>query len=212
MREDPAGLWTGPQIFLESVPLRKRFLMTSNMLRGATLALATAALIAASAPAIASPKGDAEALARYRTAERIGQAHLKTFDTLDFDVYSNQKWDRLKESHAPDILVHYPDGHTTRGLPAHIEELKGIFTFAPDTHIPTHSVKIQSGEWTSVIGVLQGTFSKPMHLPGGKVIPPTGKPFKLTMDTVGHWKNGVMDEEYLFWDNAGFMTQIGFGQ
>jgi hypothetical protein len=29
------------------------------------------------------------------------------------------------------------------------------------------------------------------------------------MCTVGHWKNGVMDEEYLFWDNQSYMKQIG---
>jgi hypothetical protein len=29
------------------------------------------------------------------------------------------------------------------------------------------------------------------------------------MCTVGHWKNGVMDEEYLFWDNQTYMKQIG---
>jgi hypothetical protein len=186
--------------------------MTFKVFRSATLALALTASFAGSQSAAASPRSDAEALARYRTAEQIGQAHLKTFDTLDFDVYSNQKWDRLKESHGANILVHYPDGHTTRGIPAHIEELKGMFTFAPNTKIRTHPVRIQSGEWTSVIGVMEGTFSKPMNLGGGKVIAPTGKSFKLTMDTVGHWKNGVMDEEYLFWDNAGFMKQIGVGQ
>ncbi|MBC7669899.1 MAG: ester cyclase [Gemmatimonadaceae bacterium] len=141
----------------------------------------------------------------------MGQAHLRTFDTLDFDVYSNHKWDRLKEGHASDILVHYPDGHTSQGIPAHVDELKGLFTFAPDTKIHVHPVKIQSGGWTSVIGVMEGTFSKPMNLGGGKVIAPTGKTFKLTMNTVAHWKNGVMQEEYLFWDNAGFMAQIGVG-
>jgi hypothetical protein len=26
------------------------------------------------------------------------------------------------------------------------------------------------------------------------------------------WKNGVMDEEYLFWDNQEFMKQIGLGK
>src|SRR2546427_9461358 len=31
------------------------------------------------------------------------EANLKTFDVLDFDVFSNQKWDRLQESHAQDI-------------------------------------------------------------------------------------------------------------
>jgi hypothetical protein len=29
------------------------------------------------------------------------------------------------------------------------------------------------------------------------------------MCTVGHWTDGVMDEEYLFWDNMTFMKQIG---
>ena len=32
------------------------------------------------------------------------------------------------------------------------------------------------------------------------------------MATVGHWKDGVMDEEYLFWDNGEFMKQIGLAK
>src|SRR5438309_862509 len=32
------------------------------------------------------------------------EKNLKVFDTLDFDVFSNQKWDRLHESHAKDIV------------------------------------------------------------------------------------------------------------
>ncbi|HEV2678908.1 MAG TPA: ester cyclase [Rhodanobacter sp.] len=151
-------------------------------------------------------------LARYKAAEKLGNAELAKFDTLDFDVYTNQKWDRLAESHSKDILVHYPDGHTTRGLDAHIAELKPQFVFAPDTRIKEHPVKITNGEWTSVIGVMEGTFTQPMHSGDGKTIAPTGKKFKLQMVTVGHWKNGVMDEEYLFWDNLGFMKQISLAQ
>jgi len=52
--------------------------------------------------------------------------HLKIFEVLDFDVYSNQKWDRLSESHAEDILVTYPDGHQSKGIKAHIEELRWL--------------------------------------------------------------------------------------
>jgi hypothetical protein len=48
-----------------------------------------------------------------------------------------------------------------------------------------------------------------MPLGGGKSIAPTGKKFSLTMCTVGHWKNGVMVEESLFWDNATYMSQLG---
>src|SRR2546427_12857114 len=51
---------------------------------------------------------------------------LKIFDTLDFDVFSNQKWDRLGESHATDVIVTWPDGHETRGIQKHIEDLKAL--------------------------------------------------------------------------------------
>jgi hypothetical protein len=68
---------------------------------------------------------------------------------------------------------------------------------------------VAQGEWTSVIGVMEGTFTEPMPKGDGKTIPPTGKSFKLIMCTVGHWKNGVMDEEYLFWDNQSYKKQIG---
>ena len=56
---------------------------------------------------------------------------------------------------------------------------------------------------------MEGTFTKPMPIGDGKTLTPTGKPFKLWMATVGHWKDGVMDEEYLFWDNQTYMKQIG---
>jgi hypothetical protein len=148
-------------------------------------------------------------LAHYRTADKIAKAHIATFDTLDFDVFTNQKWDRLKESHSKDIAVHWPDGHITHGIDQHIADLKAMFVYAPDTRIKQHPVKIANGAWTSVIGVMEGTFTQPMPTGDGKTIPPTGKPYKLVMCTVGHWKNGTMDEEYLFWDNQTFMKQIG---
>jgi len=134
---------------------------------------------------------------------------LMKFDSIDFDVYSNQKWNHLSLSHADNILVHYPDGHTTKGIAAHIEELKPMFVFAPDTKIKKHPVRIAADNWTSVIGEMEGTFSSPMPIGNGKTIPPTGKKFKFQMVTVGHWVNGKMDEEYLFYDNYSFMKQIG---
>ena len=148
-------------------------------------------------------------LTQYETAEKIANTHISTFDTLDFDVFTNQKWERLHESHSNGVIVHWPDGHQTTGIEKHIEDLKAMFVYAPDTRINVHPVKIASGEWTSVIGVMEGTFTKPMPIADGKTIAPTGKSFKLIMCTVGHWKDGVMDEEYLFWDNQTFMKQIG---
>lgn len=137
------------------------------------------------------------------------ERNLKVFDDLDFRVYTGQKWEDLGESHAQDILVHWPDGHTTKGMEQHIKDLDAMFVFAPDNRIRKHPVKFGSGEWTAVIGEMEGTFTKPMPLPDGNVIPPTGKAYKIPMCTIGRWKNGVMVEEYLFWDNQTFMQQIG---
>ena len=140
------------------------------------------------------------------------QANLANFDDLDFNVFSGQKWNQLGKSHAANIVVHWPDGHTTTGIERHIEDLKTLFVYAPDTHISEHPIKVASGEWTAVTGVFEGTFTQPMPIGDGNVIQPTGKAFKMEMCTVGHWKDGVMDEEYLFWDNKAFMDQVGLGQ
>ncbi|MOA28949.1 SnoaL-like polyketide cyclase [compost metagenome] len=48
-----------------------------------------------------------------------------------------------------------------------------------------------------------------MPIGNGKTIPPTGKSFKLSMCTIGHWKDGKMIEESLFWDNQSLLKQIG---
>lgn len=140
--------------------------------------------------------------------------NLRTFDTLDYTVFSNQEWVRLHESHAQDIVVNWPDGHHTDGIQKHIEDLKAMFVYAPDTRIKQHPIRFgnSSGEWTCVTGVFEGTFTKPMPIGNGKFIKPTGKAFKMPMCTVGHWKDGVMIEESLFWDNQTYMNQIGLGK
>jgi hypothetical protein len=179
--------------------------------RSLVLALGPAILFAF-APVIVSAGPTADDAMRIATAEEIANAHLAKFDTLDFDVFTNQKWDRLKESHLEEVTVHWPDGHVTHGLDRHIADLKAMFVYAPDTRILEHPVRIANGDWTSVIGIMEGTFTKPMPIGDGKTIAPTGKAFKIVMCTVGHWKQGAMDEEYLFWDNQSFMKQIGLAQ
>jgi len=187
---------------------RSPILITSSI--GLVLALAFTGCVdkkqTAELEAMKAKEVAAEAM---KTAE---QANIATFDDLDFNVFSNQKWDELKKSHADNIVVHWPDGHSTTGLPQHIEDLKAMFVYAPDTHIKEHPIKIASGDYTAVTGVFEGTFTQPMPIGNGKTIKPTGKAFKLPMCTVGHWKGGVMDEEYLFWDNQAFMKQVGLAQ
>jgi hypothetical protein len=152
-------------------------------------------------------------LKTFTDEKALTEQRLLVFDTLDYEFYSNQAWDKFNHSHADNIKVYYPDGIVTEGLyPQHIDMLTPMFAFAPDTKIKNHPVRFGSGDWTCVIGEMEGTFSKPMPIGNGKTIPPTNKKFKLSMSTIGHWKDGKMIEEYLHWDNQSFMKQIGLAQ
>lgn len=169
-------------------------------------------LVAAILFVTACASGGGEKLHAFEARDQLITQQIATFDDLDFNVFSNQKWDELKKSHAPDIVVHWPDGHTTKGIDVHIADLKAMFVFAPNTRIKEHPVKFGNGEWTAVYGTMEATFSQPMPLGDGKFLPPTGKSVKLPMTTLGHWnKDGVMSEEYLFWDNATYMKGLGIG-
>lgn len=144
-----------------------------------------------------------------KTNEAIAK-NIKTFDELDFVIYSNQEWQRFHESHTDDVMVHYPDGQITKGLDAHLNAVKPLFVFAPDTRIEEHPIKIGSDNITAVTGVTRGTFTKPLPLGNGKFIQPTGKKFEIPMCTIGLWnKEGKMYEEFLYWDNQALLKQIG---
>jgi len=151
-------------------------------------------------------------LKKFTDEKATVKKNLETFDELDYVVFSNQEWTRLHESHSMDVKVNWPDGHQTQGIERHIEDLKALFVYAPDTRIKVHPIKFGSAEFTCVTGIMEGTFTKPMPIGNGKFIDSTGKSFKLPMATVGHWKNGVMVEEWLYWDNQTYMNQIGLGK
>jgi hypothetical protein len=97
--------------------------------------------------------------------------HLTTFDDLDYNVFSGQKWSELHRSHSHDVIVHWPDGHTTKGIDKHTEDLRAMFVWAP--RIKQHPVKLGERDWTAV---MEGTFTQPMPTADGKFIQATGKP------------------------------------
>ena len=145
-----------------------------------------------------------------KTLTKAELQHLETFDELDFVVFTNQEWSRFGESHASDIRVHWPDGHYTDGLTQHIGDIQWFFSWAPDTHIDSHPLRVAKDNLTAVTGVVAGTFTQPMPDGKGGYIPPTGNPFSVDMATVGIWNcEGVMSEEFLFFDYKTFYSEIG---
>ena len=87
--------------------------------------------------------------------------NLTTFDTLDFTVFSKLALGEAARKPCKDIKVNWPDGHFTTGIERHIEDLKAMFVYAPNTSIKQHPIRFGSGNMTCVTGVMTGTFTKP---------------------------------------------------
>jgi hypothetical protein len=142
---------------------------------------------AASGPAASNAS---VAASLFEAQQKEAERNLATFDDLDFNVFSGQRWDDLHKSHAANVVVHWPDGHTTQGIEKHIDDLKAMFVWAPDTRIEVHPIKVAQKDWTAVVGVMEGTFTKPMPLGDGRSIPLTGKAYKITMATFSRGPHG----------------------
>ncbi|MFG1683883.1 hypothetical protein ACGFNP_27180 [Nonomuraea sp. NPDC049269] len=74
-------------------------------------------------------------------------------------------------------------GHCTDGLDRHIADMKALFVRAPDTRILEHPIRGAMNEFTAVIGVMRGTFTRPMPDGKGGHIPPTGRSYAINMAT-----------------------------
>jgi hypothetical protein len=195
-------------------PYRLKNIMTV----GAIVLVLVAALVSCSEDKVAPTysQGAVDSLRAQITYLTAGNQtiakNLATFDTLDFTVFSNQDWARLHESHSNDVKVNWPDGHSTVGIDRHIADLKAMFVNAPNTNIQLHPIRFGSGSMTCVTGIMSGTYSSTQQTGKGTSMQSTGKLFSIPMCTVANWKNGVIIEEYLFWDNQAYMNQIGMGK
>ena len=142
-------------------------------------------------------------------AERaITARNLKTFDDLDLVAFNNRDMALIKKIHADNVKVYNPDGTVTEPMAPHAEELQFLFdTF--DFKVANHIVGFGFGEWTAGISISEGKWIKPITLPDGTVLQPTGKKVSVKIATIARWENGRIAEEYLFWDNADWNRQIG---
>lgn len=134
---------------------------------------------------------------------------LRAHETLDFEVFNRRLWERLGESHAPDVVVVWPDGRESKGLPAHLEDLKAFVAPTPDLRIAAHPVKFGSGEWTLVVGEMRGSFTRPLPAAEGRLIQPNGRSVALRLAVVSRWKDGRIARKYLFWDQGEYRRQLG---
>ncbi|MDL1976045.1 MAG: ester cyclase [Deltaproteobacteria bacterium] len=147
----------------------------------------------------------------YKAERAVTAKNLKTFDDLDLVAFNNRDMKLIKQIHAENVKVYNPDGTITEPMTLHAKELQFLFdTF--DFKVAEHIVGFGFGEWTAGISISKGKWLKPITMPDGTVLQPTGKPVSVKIATIARWENGRIAEEYLFWDNADWNRQIGLGQ
>jgi hypothetical protein len=96
--------------------------MNTTHLLGIGLLATTLVVASGCAPSEPAASSTATTAANlYEEQHKRAVLNLEMFDDLDFNVFSGQRWGDLHKSHSQDVLVHWPDGHTTKGIDKHIE-------------------------------------------------------------------------------------------
>jgi SnoaL-like polyketide cyclase len=117
----------------------------------------------------------------------------------------------FRKRHSTDTAAYWPgQPDPTRGRDAHQAESEAFFK-SIENHLENDPYKVMfgSGDWTCTIARWKGRMKGPWKGLDGKVHPATNKPFELEFCTVARWKNGEIVEEKLFYDQVGFLKQIG---
>jgi predicted ester cyclase len=117
----------------------------------------------------------------------------------------------FEAAHHRDMVAHVMgDPAPLRGRDALGRALEGMRRAFPDMKVDNnYPIQFGAADWTTVAGKVRGTFTGELVLPDGKVIPGTGKAFDLVMTTIARWQDGMMMEEWVFWDSALMNQQIG---
>lgn len=143
----------------------------------------------------------------------VEQYNMMLFQTAD-DAWNAQDVETFANRHTENVVVYVPAAPTQYGMRAHTEFALNSFKAFPDQRAQNRPYKafFAGGDWVCSIARYTGTMTGSMIGPDGTEIPPTGKSFDVDFCTVGHWKNGQMVEEYLFYDVVTFMKQIGLSE
>jgi hypothetical protein len=98
----------------------------------------------------------------------------------------------------------------TCGRDAHRAESEAFFK-SIENHLDNNPYKVMfaSGDWTCTIARWTGRMIGPVRGLDGQMYPATNKRFELEFCTVARWKDGEIVEEKLFYDQVGFLRQIG---
>ncbi len=95
------------------------------------------------------------------------------------DLFNARDWTALDDVHHPDMIAFIPgSAEPIYGRTAHGAAMQQLVRMFPDVRVHTpYPIQFGGDDWITVVTNATGTFTGEMTLPGGKVVPPTGKAF-----------------------------------
>jgi predicted ester cyclase len=113
-------------------------------------------------------------------------------------------------AYAPDAVLIVPLREAIRGPEAIGQYEDGIQLAFPDGSL-TVARPVVRGDHTAVEWVYRGTHAGPIVIPGGVVVPPTGRPIVLRGASFLRFNaQGLIAEEHRYYDVRGLLEQLGF--
>ncbi len=141
--------------------------------------------------------------------ELSGPANLRLVEKAWVEALTANAVDQFLSLHSEDVVLYDPTlpkplkGHSElRGL------VEGLYKMFPDYHVS----KVRSfgqDEWVCLEAEETGTMQGPIHGPGGHMIQPTGKSFKIQSSIVCKTSDGQISEVRIYYDVLGLMGQLG---
>lgn len=128
------------------------------------------------------------------------------------DAINRADFEAMSAVHDQNLVCHMMgSAEPLRGDAVHRAAMQDMMRSFPDVHVHNdpYPIGFGQGDWTTVVTRQTGTFTGEMTGPDGKRVPPTGKAFDLLFTTVARWSGDKLAEEWVFWDSALLLQQIG---
>ncbi len=134
-------------------------------------------------------------------ARTIGDWYVKARNEANLSL--------LDTIYRPDVTVHDP------GMPQEIRGLAALKSQYANTHAAVPDLRFSldelyvSGDRVAWVFTMSGTVTRPFRSPVGE-LPPTGKHFRLSGVAVDRLVDGMIAEEWLYYNLLELLVALGF--
>lgn len=141
--------------------------------------------------------------------EGITEAEVQVIADGVLEIWNEGNLDLIDELYAPDYLRHYVDIYEDiAGIDAYKKWVTDSRTTYPDFNVIIHELIFKSDKVIAKY-TFTATNTGPLNTPAGE-LPPTGKTIRVSGATIMHIADGKIVEEWLYFNQASAMQQLGF--